>query len=119
MEEVNICELYQRYQSKRKEKKKLSAFFKEQQEIHSEYKKIVDELEVLKAKKKQIDLQIKESCASELEKMEKLRLDIKTDKEMLTDLAVTKMMNNEAVEISDEYNNKFVPFFSVIFKKIN
>jgi hypothetical protein len=48
---------------------------------------------------------------------EELSADIKTDADILTDLALNKYVAGENVEIVDEYNNRLVPQFKVMFKK--
>ena len=37
---------------------------------------------------------------------------------MMSDIALNKIMKGETVEITDQYDNKYEPLFSVKFRKI-
>ena len=56
--------------------------------------------------------------AQELTKKEDLKIDIASDIELLTDVALSSMMKGESVGISDKYENEYEPVFKVMFKKI-
>jgi hypothetical protein len=64
-----------------------------------------------------LESQIKADFQSEISKLEAIKQDIDTDKQLLTDMALTKLMKGETVEIKDEYENTYEPIFSVNFKK--
>ncbi len=81
------------------------------------YKEIVEELKILREKKKRIETVVRESMSSEITKLEDLKIDIESDEELLTDIAVTRLMKGESIEVSDEHNNEYEPIFRVKFKK--
>lgn len=83
------------------------------------YKKLTDELTELRAKKKRIENEVRSECASELQEAEKLAQSIKADTQLLTDIALTKFMKGESIEVVDENDTKYEPVFKVSFKKVS
>ena len=71
----------------------------------------------MREKKKQIEGSTKQQFASELTKLDDYAIDLAGDYELLSDAALTKLMKGETVEVTDEYDNKYEPLFSVKFKK--
>lgn len=80
---------------------------------------VVEELKLLREKKKGIEDTIKSDFSSELDKLDTLKLDIDNDSMLLSDAVLTKAMKGELVEIKDQYENKYEPQFKVTFKKAN
>lgn len=115
---VDIQEVYNRLQETKKKQKDIRSAFKDALSTSSEYQEILDKMKALRVKKQQVEAAIKADFSSELEKMEEYALDMKSDSMLLSDAAMTKLMKGETVEITDEYNNKFEPIFSVKFKKV-
>lgn len=82
-----------------------------------EYKEITAKLTTLREKKKQIEGAIKSGFKSELNKLDDLEIDLASQKELLTDAALTQYAKGEALELTDQYDNKYEPVFSARFKK--
>lgn len=112
----SLEEIYTRLKTKRAEKKDLKTSFQDELKNHARYQEILDQMNTLKAEKKAIENEIL-SREMDKAKMEELSLDIKTDTELLTDIVLNKFLANENVEIVDEINIRWVPAFSVRFKK--
>ena len=53
------------------------------------------------------------------EKLDDLKREVDTNKEMLSDIAMSTLMKGETVEVKDEYDNVYEPAFKVNFKKAN
>ena len=83
-----------------------------------EYRELGEKLEQLKSRKKQLEGQAWEEAGSK-NKFETSKLDIKQDREMLADLAISTLMSGETVKIVDHDNNEYEPKFSVSFRKVN
>lgn len=81
------------------------------------YQETNDQLELLKKKKAQIEMAIREEYAAEIVQIDKLRLSIAQDGDLMTDMAVSQMMKGETVEVKDENEVKYEPKFKVSFKK--
>ena len=115
----NLQEIFDRIQKKKKEFKELKAMYRDALEHDTRYKSIVDELKNLKEKKKQIETDVQVDMGENFDKMEELKGDIESDKMMLSDIAMTTLMDGKTVEVTDQYNNRYEPDFRVNFKKTN
>jgi predicted nucleic acid-binding Zn-ribbon protein len=115
----NIQEIFDRIQQKKAESKELKTIVKDALANSYEYQEIQEELKKIKQKKKEIESTIKAEAESEIVRLEELKLDIKTDQEMLRDIALTSLMQGDQVQITDEYDRVYEPIFSVKFKKMN
>ncbi len=113
----DIQEIFKRIQEAKKKQKDLKAAFNDALKGTLEYTEINDKVKTMRERKKQIENTIKESFSSELTKIEDLKIDIASDMEMLSDIALTQVMKGETVQVTDEYNNTYDPIFSVKFKK--
>lgn len=105
----------------------LSEMKKEQKEIKKEYRdvlvqnldyeKAVEELEKAREKKVMLEQKAKDSLGKRYERYEELADEVKANQEMLSDIAMTTLMDGKTVEAVDEYGNKYEPIFAVRFKK--
>ena len=114
----DIQEIFSRVREAKKQMKDLKAAYKDALETSQEYQETSEALKTLREKKKQIERVTKEQFASELTKIDDLKIDIASDMELLSDIALTKFMKGEEVEIRDEYDNSYEPVFKVNFKKV-
>lgn len=113
----DMQDVFNRIRETKQEQKKIRAMYRDQLDGSHEYTQIIDELETLKARKKQIETEVKESSKNEFTRLDTLQLDIKHDNEMLSDLALNKIMAGDTVKIKDSDNNDYEPVFKVRFKK--
>jgi len=114
---ANLQEVYTRLQETKKKQKEIRGALKEALMSSTEYQELLDKIKAMRIKKQQIEAAIRADFSGELEKMEEYALDIKSDSMLLSDAAMSKLMKGESVEITDEYNNRYEPIFSVRFKK--
>ena len=114
----NIQEIFNRIQKIKKEQKNIKDAYKDALATSQEYEEIKDKMKTLHERKKQIENTTKEQFSSEFTKLEDLKIDLESDNELLTDIAISKMMKGETVEITDENGNEYEPKFKVNFKKI-
>lgn len=80
------------------------------------YQEILEEMENLRTEKKTIEITVKESSPNEAARIDELAVEIKSNEELLSDLAFNLLMANETVEIEHE-ENRYTPKFTVRFKK--
>ncbi len=114
-----LHEVHAKIREARKEKKKIGDVFRDMLAQSKPYQDVLEELNTLKAKKNQIETELKNDFQKELEDIEKIAQSMKADVELLSDMALTKMMKGETVEITDENDVKYEPIFKVSFKKAN
>ncbi|MBU4216830.1 hypothetical protein L6270_03310 [Candidatus Parcubacteria bacterium] len=112
-----LQEVFDRIQKTKKEQKELKSMFRDSLVNSKSYQEAVEDLKVLRDKKKKIEDAIKEDFNSELAKLDILKSDIDNDYMLLSDAALTKIMKGEMIEVVDEKDNKYEPIFSVKFKK--
>lgn len=113
----DIQEIFNRMQEIKKQQKDIRSAYKEALAASLEHKELEDKVKTLREKKKQIENSIKQSFSSEFTKLEDFAVDLESDKVMLSDIALTKLMKGETVQVVDEYNNSYEPLFTVKFKK--
>jgi len=114
----NLQEIFNRVQENKKVLKDLRQGYKDALTASHEYVQLVDEMKTMKERKKSIENAVKETCASELQKAEDVKIDIESDMEMMSDVAMTKVMKGESIAILDKYDNEYEPIFKVNFKKV-
>jgi len=114
----NLQEVFLRIRTNRQEQKKLKEAYRDALSNSPSYKEIIDDLNELKVKKKQIETDVKSQFSSELDKLEDMKIDLESDTEMLSDLALTQLMKGEMIKVKDEYEVEYEPLFTVKFKKI-
>lgn len=114
----DLQSVWQRIQEAKKKQKDLKSVYKDALATSLEYQEITDKLKTLKEKKKQVENSTKEQFASELTKLDDLKIDIAGDMELISDIAMTQLMKGESIAIKDEYDNEYEPIFKVNFKKV-
>jgi len=115
----DIQSIFNRIQEAKKKQKDLKSMYKDALDSHSEYQEVQEKLKSLKETKKRVETALKEQFSSEIQQIEDLKIDIESDMEMINDMALTKVIKGETIELSDEYNNSYEPIFSVKFKKVS
>src|SRR3989339_91518 len=111
-----LQELHQRLQEKKAQRKDIKQSFQDQLRNSKRYMDIIEEMEKLRSEKKAIENEILNRDV-DVEKLEELTVDIKTDVILLADVALNMYISNQSVEIVDEQNARWVPLFTVRFKK--
>ncbi len=112
----DLTDVYNRLKLKKAERKDLRTSFQDELKNNAKYQELTEKLAELRQEKKSIENEI---LSRELDraKLEELSLDIKTDTEMLTDIALNMFLAQEPVEIVDDVNVKWTPVFTVRFRK--
>ncbi len=114
----DIQEVFIRIQEGKKKLKDLKEAYKDALSTSEQYKEVSDQVKTLREKKKSIENSIKESFSSEFTQIDDLKIDIASDMELLSDIALSKVLKGESVQIKDEHDQEFEPIFAVKFKKI-
>lgn len=114
----DIQEIFSRIQENKKKMKDLKSSYKDGLASSQQYQDISDELKVMREKRKSVESAIRDGFTSEFTKIEDLKIDLESDMELLSDIAMTRLMKGQTVEVKDEYENDYSPTFKVSFKKI-
>lgn len=113
----DIQAIFTRVQENKKKMKDLRTAYKDALSGTQQYVDLTDEIKTLREKKKQVENTIKEQFAAEFTQLEDLKIDIQSDMELMSDIAMTQIMNGQQVSLTDEYDNEYEPIFKVNFKK--
>lgn len=112
----SIQEIFSRLQDKRKEVSIVRKKYQEELATSVEYGRIKEDLEKLRARKKQYELATKQQAGANFARVDELALAIRQDAQMLSDIALTSIMKGESVDVKDEHS-KYEPVFTVRFKR--
>ncbi|MBL7058028.1 hypothetical protein ISS03_01705 [Patescibacteria group bacterium] len=112
-----LQEVFNRITETQMETKRLKKMYRDALDNSAEYKQVGDTLTKSRERKKQIEETIKEDFSSEFSKLDTLKLDLQNDMMLLSDIALTKLVKGEKVEVTDKNNEAYEPLFSVKFKK--
>jgi len=82
-----------------------------------EYEAITDKLEALRAEKKEIELSAQGELGSAWDKFEENKQKIKDLKQIITDVAMTDLMEGKTVEVRDQWDTLYEPVYAITFKK--
>lgn len=113
-----LHEVFNRLQEQKKDQRELKKMYREALSVNPQYQELLQELDVLKIKKKQIEAGVKADFKEEFDKLEGLKLNIAGDKQMLSDIALTQFSSGEEVKIVDENKVEYEPIFNVRFQKV-
>ena len=113
----SIQESFDRINQLKKEQKNAKGAYKDALENSDNHRKISEEMKSLREKKKQIETVIQKDLGDMYQKIEDLDLELKGQKEMIGDIAISSLMKGETVEVKDEYGNFYEPVWAVKFKK--
>ena len=115
----NVQEVFNKIREMKKEQKDLRDMYKDALVQTDEYKEIVEKIKELREKKKAIETRIQAQLGRSYEKLEDLKLEVDSQKEMLNDIAISTLMKGETVVAKDEFDNVYEPVWKVNFKKTN
>ena len=114
----NLQEIFSRVQKAKTRQKEIKEIYRDALTGTPEYQEINDKLKTLRERKKQIEQTIREQFGSELTELEDLKVDIESDTELMSDVALSQLVKGETIEIKDQYENEYEPVFNVKFRKI-
>ena len=112
-----LQKIFNRFLQTKKEIREIKKMYRDALNNSANYKQVMEELAVLKDRKKKIEDNIKEDFRVEMDKLDTLKTDLESDKMLLSDVVINKIVKGELIEVQDQYENKHEPIFSVRFKK--
>jgi hypothetical protein len=83
----------------------------------SEYEAVTDKLEALRAEKKEIELSAQGELGSTWDKFEDNKQKVKDLEQILTDVAMTNLMEGKTIEVRDQWDTLYEPVYKINFKK--
>lgn len=108
----DIQKIFDDIQKLKKEQRELNKEYKYSLDHDDKYQEIVEKLKTLREKKKNIE------DGNKSPRIDEIRNEIAGNNEMISDIAISTLMNGESVYLKDEYDNEYEPNYKVTFKKI-
>jgi polynucleotide 5'-kinase involved in rRNA processing len=103
--------------AKRKEQSEIKKMFKDSLAHDAHYQELLAQIKKLREEKKSIENAAWAQSRGDAEKLDLLSLDIKSDKQVISDIALNMYVAGQTVEVVDENQTRWVPNFSVTFIK--
>jgi len=113
-----IQELFNKIEENKKKSQDIKKMYKDALNSNQEHVELEEKIKALKDKKRIVENKIKQDFSTELDKLESIRVDIESDKQLLSDLAINQIAKGEMIEVTDKYENKYEPIFNVKLKKV-
>jgi uncharacterized alpha-E superfamily protein len=108
--------IFNQIEKNKKQLKEIKKEFKSRYEEIGEYNELNEQKRAINEKIKQIRSRVHEANYELYTKMEDLKIDIASDKEMLTDLMLVSYVKGEQVQLQNEYKQDVLPIFSLLLK---
>ena len=110
-----INDVYTRLEQNKKMLREIKKSIKDELLQDTRYQEIHEEMKALREEKKMIEHDT--TSQHEDAQIQDLKMDIATDKELLADITLNKIISDGRVDIIDEHDQRYVPQFSVKFIK--
>lgn len=105
--------VYERIKEKKRRCREIVRSFRDQLAQSAGYKEVVDQLASLREKKKSIENAVCSSAAADAEKLDLLKLEVKNEEQMLSDIALSMYAGGQTVDVKDEDSGEeLVPKFT-------
>jgi hypothetical protein len=112
-------EVFDKIQELKLTHKEISREYRDALAQSDSYGELKDELKKLRDKKKSMESSVQAEMGSRFEEFEKAKREIESSQQLLTDIALTNLMNGESISLKDKNNAEYEPSYKITFKKIN
>lgn len=116
---LDIQQVFSEIREAKKEMKGLREQYKDALSQTEKYQELQEELKEKRDRKKEIETKVQQQMGKAYDRLDELKADVAAKEEMLNDIAITTLMNGKAVEVVDEFQNRYEPLYVVKFKKTN
>lgn len=113
----DLQEVFNELQEAKKEMKEIRKEYKDLLSHDSTYAELKEKIDEIKEEKKQYEMAAQRDMGSRWERLEDLKIEEKSMKEMISDISLTNLMKGETVEVRDAYDSLYEPSYNVSFKK--
>jgi len=116
---LDIQQVFSEIRETKKEMKGLREQYKDALSQTEKYAELQEELKEKRDKKKEIETKVQQQMGKAYDRLDELKSEVAMKEGMLNDIAITTLMDGKAVEVVDEYDNRYEPLYVVRFKKTN
>ena len=115
----DIQEVYNELQEAKKAQKSIKKEYRDALVNANEYEETVVKYKEIRDKKKQIETMTQSRMGLRWDELERLKAKAAELEQMVTDIAMTTIMEGKTVALKDEYDNSYEPVYKITFKKIS
>ena len=109
--------IFDEIQELKKEQKEIRREYKDALLSANEYEETVEEAKKLREKKKQIEALTQGQMGARYVRFEEIKVKIEELNQMLTDIAMTNLMDGKTIALKDQFENEYEPVYKITFKK--
>lgn len=113
----NAQEIYNRLSQNRRKAADIRKQLKDEYMSVDEYVDLMEQRKQLTSSMKVLKEAVNARHPELVTSLEDLKIDIASDKELLSDILLTGMMRGESVELENEYHQEVLPIFTVSLKQ--
>lgn len=115
----DIQEIFNELEEVKKTQKEIQTEYKDALSNANEYEEIQDQIKELTEKRKQIQGMIQAEMGQRFQDLEIAKDQQKELKQMLSDVAMSNLMDGKSIELKDSNDSVYEPKFNVSFKRTN
>jgi hypothetical protein len=115
----NIQEVFDQIQEFKQTRKEIGREYRDALTQTDGYEEVKEEIQKLREKKKMLETKVQVTMGRRYEELEKTKLEIENLDQMLTDIAMTTLMDGKNINLKDKNNVEYEPSYKITFKKIN
>ena len=115
----SIEEVFEKIQELKEKRKEITREYKEGLLQSVGYEDLMEEIKTLREKKKVMENIVQAEMGTRYEDLENIKSEIADSEQILTDIAMTSLMDGKNINIKDKNNTEYEPSYKITFKKIN
>jgi Tfp pilus assembly protein PilO len=115
----DIQEIFNELEVVKKNQKEIQTEYKDALNNANEFEEIQNQIKELTEKRKTIQGMVQAEMGQRFQDLEIAKDQQKELKQMLSDIAMSNLMDGKSIELKDTYDSVYEPQFSVTFKRTN
>ena len=112
-------EVFDQIQELKKIRKEIGREYRDTLSQDGNYTELQEEIKKLREKKKMIESETQAGMGLRYEELEKAKVEVETLEQMLTDIAMSILMEGKTINLKDKNDTEYEPSYKITFKKIN
>ena len=117
MSQPKLNLIFKGIKEKKAKIKTIKAMYKDGLANDKAYQELLENIKILKEKKKKIENIAKEEMGNGFDTIDDLNFQIENDKKQMTDIALKKLVEKDDPNFEDEHKNEMEAVFTVKYKK--
>ncbi len=115
----DIQEIFNELTEVKKKQKEVQAEYKDALTNTNKFEEVKEQIKELTEKRKQIQTMVQAEMGERFQELELSKDQQKELKQMLSDIAMSNLMDGKSIQLKDTNDSIYEPQFSVTFKKTN